>query len=296
VDLWIELLHAAGREPLAALPFTLAVDLEGDQWTFFKFPLADLDALFGIEVFELNIWRSLVKHVGDQLSLGRPSIVEVDAFYLPDTAGTSYRAEHVKTSIAVQALDDGARRLGYFHNAAYYELGGDDFSGVFRLDGRLAGPEYLPPYVEVAKLGARPALEGRALLAASIDRLRDHLARRPSVNPFRRYAAAFDKDVQWLAGEPLTTFHGYAFATLRQCGAAFDLAGAYLRWLGRQGEAGLENAAAACDRIAGAAKGLQFATARAVHTRRRADSLPALETMAAAWDDVMDVLTRRFGA
>ena len=27
---------------MAALPFTLTVDLEGDQWTFFKFPLADL--------------------------------------------------------------------------------------------------------------------------------------------------------------------------------------------------------------------------------------------------------------
>ena len=39
VDLWIELLHAAGAEPLAALACALAVDVEGDQWTFFKFPL-----------------------------------------------------------------------------------------------------------------------------------------------------------------------------------------------------------------------------------------------------------------
>ena len=91
VDLWVELLHTAGAEPLAALPFALAVDVEGDQWTFFKFPLADLEALYGVSVFELNVWRPLVVHVAEQLALGRPSIVEVDAFYLPDTAGTSYR-------------------------------------------------------------------------------------------------------------------------------------------------------------------------------------------------------------
>ena len=70
--LWIELLHTCGVEPLAAMPFTLTVDLEGDQWTFFKFPLADLDALYGIEVFELNIWDSLLGHVRQQLSLRRP--------------------------------------------------------------------------------------------------------------------------------------------------------------------------------------------------------------------------------
>ena len=39
VDLWVELLHALGHDPIAALPFTLAIDFEGDQWTFFKFPL-----------------------------------------------------------------------------------------------------------------------------------------------------------------------------------------------------------------------------------------------------------------
>ena len=82
VDLWIELLHTFGVEPLAAMPFTFAVDLEGDQWTFFKFPLADLDALYGIQVFELNVWDSLPGHVEQQLSLGRPCLVEVDACLL----------------------------------------------------------------------------------------------------------------------------------------------------------------------------------------------------------------------
>jgi len=294
VDLWVELLHTAGAEPLAALPFALAVDVEGDQWTFFKFPLADLEALYDVSVFELNVWRPLVLHVAEQLALGRPSIVEVDAFYLPDTGGTSYRAGHVKTSIGIQGLDREGRRLGYFHNAGYYELTGEDFAGVFRLEGHLTGPEYLPPYVEVAKLGTRQVPTGRALVDASLALLRAHLARRPASNPFRRYAPRFERDLDWLSTEPLSCFHSYAFATLRQFGAAFELAGAYLRWLQAGGECGLERAEESCELIATTAKALQFKTARAVSTRRPLDAAPLLEKMAGAWDETMTTLTDRY--
>jgi hypothetical protein len=302
VDLWVELLHTAGTEPLAGLPFTLGVDIEGDQWTFFKFPVADLDALYGVDVFELNVWRPLVAHVAEQLALGRPAIVEVDGFHLPDTAGTSYRAAHVKTSIGIQAMDTDGRRLGYFHNAGYYELSGDDFVSVLRLEGHLTAPEYLPPYVEVAKLGVRPARAGRALHEASLALLRAHLARRPAVNPFRRYAARFPADLEALAGQPLLGFHGYAFATLRQCGAAFELAGTYLRWLETGGEGELEPIARACDEIATTAKTLQFKTARAVNANlaHRAhppfDATAMLDTMATAWDETMVALTARYGS
>jgi hypothetical protein len=295
VDVWIELLHTAGVEPLAGLAFTLAVDLEGDQWTLFKFPLGDLDALYGVDVFELNVWRPLALHIAEQLALGRPLVVEVDAFYLPDTAGTSYRTEHVKTSIGIQALDSDGRRLGYFHNAGYYELSGADFAGVLRLEEPLTHPEHLPPYVEVAKLAVRPPQTGRALHEASLRLLRTHLARRPGANPLRRYAGRFSTDLDWLGGEPLASFHAYAFATLRQCGAAFELAGAYLRWLEADGERGLEPVATACDLIATTAKALQFKTARIVSARRPFDPAPMLDTMAGAWDDVMTSLTARFG-
>ncbi len=295
VDLWVELLHTAGTEPLAGLPFTLGVDIEGDQWTFFKFPVADLEALYGVDVFELNVWRSLVANVAEQLALGRPAIVEVDAFHLPDTAGTSYRTEHVKTSIGIQAMDLDGRRLGYFHNAGYYELAGEDFVRVLRLEGHLRDPECLPPYVEVVKLGARPAQAGHALHEASLALLRAHLARRPTVNPFRRYAARFPADLDALTGEPLPRFHSYAFATLRQCGAAFELAGAYLRWLETGGEGELEPVATACDQIATAAKMLQFKTARAINAHRAFDPTPMLDTMATAWDETMGALTTRYG-
>jgi len=296
VDLWIELLHTAGFEPIAALPFTFAVDLEGDQWTFFKFPLADLNALYGVDVIELQIWRPIAGHLEEQLALGRPALVEVDAFYLPDTAGASYHAEHVKTTIGIQAMDVAARRAGYFHNAGYYELCGADFVGLFRLQGHLTDPEYLPPYVEVAKLGVRPPLTGRALVGASLELLGAHLARSPVENPFGRYAARFGADLDSLVGEPLANFHGYAFATLRQCGAAFELGGAYLRWLQANGEHGLEPVATACDVITTTAKALQFKVARSVTTNRPFDPAPLLATMAGAWQDMMTALAGRYGA
>ena len=41
------------------------------------------------------------------------------------------------------SIDLAERRLGYFHNAGYFELEGDDFDGVFRL-GLYADPSRTP--------------------------------------------------------------------------------------------------------------------------------------------------------
>ena len=84
-------------------------------------------------------------------SLGRLCTVEVDSWFLPDTRGVSYGTAHVKSTIVPQMLDRPGRRLGYFHNAGYFELEGDDFDGVFRLGGH-AEAAGLPPYVEVIRL------------------------------------------------------------------------------------------------------------------------------------------------
>jgi hypothetical protein len=294
VDLWIELLHTAGLEPMAALPCALCVDFEGDQWTLFSIPRADLFELYGIDVIELNVWRPLVSHVDAQLALGRVTIVDVDAFYLPDTAGITYRTEHDKTSIGIQAIDVAGRRLGYFHNAGYYELEGDDFVGVLSLDR--VGSDRLAPHVEVAKPPTTSRRSDRALIGTSLELLRAHLARCPERNPFRRYAAAFSNDLESLGEQPLARFHAYGFATLRQCGAAFDLGCAYLRWLESHGEAGLEQIATDCDVIASTAKALQLKTARFVNNRRTFDPSPLLDTMAVAWEGVMSALAERYGA
>src|SRR5688500_2971015 len=45
--LLIELVHGLGHEPMAMLGFTLAIDFEGDQWTFFKPAPTYLDELYG---------------------------------------------------------------------------------------------------------------------------------------------------------------------------------------------------------------------------------------------------------
>src|SRR5262245_52174026 len=215
VDLWIEVLHTMGLEPLAACPYVFAIDVEGDQWTFFKVPLEDLYTLYGVEVIELSVWRPLIDHVEAQIALGRPSIVEVDAYYLPDTIGTSYHTEHVKTSIAIQAVDRSTCRVGYFHNLGYHELAAADFFGVFPPDDAAPESPRLRPYVEVAKIGAGRPLAGPALVRASLELLGDHLARRPLNNPFRRYATQLQTDLAAVAGGSLAGFHRYAFATFR---------------------------------------------------------------------------------
>ena len=93
-DLWIELLHGRGFEPLAMLAYCATVDFEGDQWTFFKPPPEDLARLYGMEIFESLVYRPLPEHVREHHALGRIAIVEVDAYYLPDTVGRSYREKH----------------------------------------------------------------------------------------------------------------------------------------------------------------------------------------------------------
>ncbi|MCB1212602.1 MAG: DUF1839 family protein, partial [Verrucomicrobiales bacterium] len=135
VDVWIELLHAWGFEPIAALPFTVGIDFEGDQWTFFKFPLSDLRELYGLDVNELALWRPIASHLDEQIERGNPVLIELDSYYLPDTMGTAYQREHVKTTVAAVQLDVANQRLGYFHGQGFYELSGDDFVNVLRTNG-----------------------------------------------------------------------------------------------------------------------------------------------------------------
>jgi len=296
VDVWIEILNQAGHEPQAALPFVFGIDLDADQWTFFKFPPVDLARLYGIAVTELNVWRPLVDHLETHIARGQVAIVEVDAFHLRDTAGTAYRREHVKTSIGVQLLDREARRLGYFHNASYFELCGDDFDAVLRTVAPSTDPMLLPPYAELATFGTRPPLRGRELVEASLDLLHGHLAAAPAANPIRRYAACMTADLRSLGAYGVGAFHRYAFATLRQLGAAFELGASYLRWLSAHGQPGLQETIQRCDVIADGAKILQFKAARAATTGRELQALDLLAGMAAAWDAALDVLQRRFAA
>ena len=295
VDLWIELLHALDLEPRAALGFTVEMDFEGDQFTFFKFPPEDLQTLFGLSVRELAVYESVEQHAATQLLCGRPVLAEVDSFYLPDTAGTAYRREHVKTTVAIINLDRDAGRLGYLHNSGYHELEGEDFDGVFRRMPLLRdNPDILFPYVEFVKRDG-PVLERQALHAGAVEVLRTHLRRRPETNPLRKFRNDFPGHLEILMERPMAYFHLYTFNVLRQLGANFELLGDHCAWLEAGGESGLGEAISGSRDLANAAKALQFQLARAVNRKKPADFSSTLDAMERAHDTALGALVARYG-
>ena len=51
-----------------------------------------------------------------------------------------------------------------------------------------------------------------------------------SEQPFRRFGSRFAEDIPKLQANGLLYYHAWAFASVRQAGAAFELAAANLRW------------------------------------------------------------------
>jgi hypothetical protein len=279
VDVWIEALHALGLDPMPVLAFTLSVDFQGDQWTFFKPPHHDLSVLYGLQVHELNVWRPLLEHALVHLAHGQMVFTEADAFHLPDTVGTTYRARHTKTTIVLETIDPIERRVGYFHNGGYYSLGGEDYAALFDESGAPSAMA-LPLYAEYVRIDRLARLSRVELLGRSRTLLRWHLERRPEDNPFVRFERRFGSSLERFAKADLEGYHAYAFATLRQCGAAFELAAAYLRWL----DPAMGAAAERFDAVSGAAKALVMKGARAVSARRPGDYSEAFTIMRDEWE------------
>ncbi len=205
VDLWIELLHTRGLAPEAMLGFTVRQDFEGDQFTFFKPSMADIEALYGLRLDELAIYDGLEGHALIQAAKGNVVLVEVDAIFLPDTAGTTYGREHSKTTIGILAIDPTERRLDYLHNAGRFDLSGADYDGIF-------AEGILPPYAEFV----RPVGEhqtGERLTNAALAMLRHNLTRAPRRNPVAAFATALMETGEALVQRPLSVFHKYAFNT-----------------------------------------------------------------------------------
>jgi hypothetical protein len=274
-DVLIELLHARGDEPLAAMGFIARMDFEGDQWTFFKPPAEDLETLFGVDIHEMQPYRPLPEQIEEQLAAGRTLIVELDAWHLPDTATTSYRTEHVKTSVAIEAIDRPRERLRYFHNRSLHELEGGDYRGAFGLD-RAVPSEILPPYVELVRFDAGRRLAGEELRREARRLLVRHRQRRPSGNPFERFSARLEKDLPGLVEGDPASYHAYAFATARMAGAAFELFASHLEWvLADEASA----AVASLREIVAGCTTLSLKLAR----RRAFDPKPALRELAVAW-------------
>ncbi|MCC8403284.1 DUF1839 family protein [Paraburkholderia sp. MMS20-SJTN17] len=294
VDMWIEVLSRWGLDPHAALPFTVAMDFEGDQFTFFKFPLADLELLYGVVVQEHAIFEPLHLHVEKQVARGNVMMVEVDACYLPDTQGASYREQHTKTTICIDAIDPVGRQLGYFHNSGYYLATASDYDALLNLGS--AGGLPLAPYVECGKRRFEP-LSGIRLRDTSRALLRLHLQRRPNVNPIGAFRQAFARDAKEIASRPTSYFHAYSFNTLRQLGSNFDLLGRYLRWLDASGDsdAGMLGAQiAASDTIASESMVLEFRLARASARGREDGGESSLDILEHAYESLVDGLCKVF--
>lgn len=289
VDLWIELLHALKLDPLAMLPFTLAVDFEGDQWTFFKPPLGELRDLYGIDVQELTTWRPLIDQAVEYLGAGKLISCEADAFWLPDTAGIDYRIKHTKTTILLASLNVQARQLGYFHNAGYYELSGDDFSRIFRID-EACDDAYLPLSAELIRLDRMARHPQAEMAACSMELLNRHFGRRPSTNPIRRFGERFANDLPQLQVSGLPRYHAWAFASIRQAGSAFELAAANLRWQASFGHPELIAPAECFEVISQGNKALILKGARAVNSGRPLDATPLISEMAGSWERGMALL------
>ena len=282
VDLWIELLAWLGFEPLAGLGFTVEMDFEGDQFTFFKFPHCDLDDLYGVKVAELAIYDNIENHLREQIERDRVVLIETDAFYLPDAQGVAYHIEHSKTTVAVVRIEPQSDRMDYFHNAGFFSVEGADYAGLVMRDRQ---EETLFPYAEFVKFGGARA-------DRTPDTARRLLRRRfacvPKSNPVKAFARRLERDAPaLLLREPLY-FHKYAFNTLRQLGANFELLASHLEWLAAPGVPDLSPIVGNCRVISAGAKTLQFQLARMASRKRFIDAAPALAPMADAWEAIMD--------
>ncbi|MEJ6022205.1 DUF1839 family protein [Ramlibacter sp. PS4R-6] len=284
IDLWIELLGAMKLEPHALLGHTIAVDFLGDQWTFFKPTPSELRELYGIDVQEMTVWRALEEHAVEHLSSGRLIATEADSFWLPDTEATDYRRKRTKTTIVIAELDTQSQRLGYFHNAGYFEAQGEDYVKLLKPGG--CDMPLLAELVRIERSVRRPDGE---LAEIAMELLGHHFQFKPAANPFIAFAPRLAKELAQLHERGPAYYHEWAFASVRQAGAAFELAAAHLDWLARHGY-DFDGAATGFRTLSSTCKSLILKGARVAHTGKPFDAKPAMDTAAQAWEEAMEAV------
>ena len=294
VDIYIELLHALGLEPTAAMGFCASINFNRDNFTFFKPSPDEMRTLYGVEVQELNVWLPLIDHAVNHLSRGTFVSTEADSYYLPDTSGTDYRTNHVKTTIIIADIDSDHHRLGYFHNAGYFSLEGDDYEHLFRLAAQ-PNAAVLPMYAElihIDRLVIRPPNELRSLARTLLAK---HVEYAPAKNPVSEFGDSFNKDLEWIQSRGLNFFHAWAFATLRQLGAASELLSLHIRWLtDEEGDTVLLSAAQDFEELSADTRTLILKVARAVNSQKPFDAAASIDRMARCYEAGMSALCSRF--
>lgn len=294
IDLWVELLHGWELEPIAALPFTVTLDFEGDQFTSSNIPSADLELLYGIVKDELSTYGRLEAHVAAQTNRGNVVLLEVDNYQLPPPPG-GYRRQHARSCIAIDVLVPEATAVGYYHHDGYHTASGGDYVSIFRTSG--GDPSWSATVFPQAEVVRRrfDALAGDALLRASIDLLRSHLARRPRENPIKAFRAAFPAHLEQLMARGEPNFQVYAASVLRQLGANFELMGRYVRWLVMSGQVLPDTVAEACYTMASEAMVMQFRLMRAVISHKPDGCQDCLEQLELAYQGTVPALAAHFG-
>ncbi|WP_439672246.1 DUF1839 domain-containing protein [Cupriavidus necator] len=296
MDLWIELLYGWGLDPRAALAFTVTQDFEGDHFTFFKYPPADLELLYGTVVQEMAVYDTLQAHLAEQVGRGHTVLVEVDSYYLPDTRATAYRRAHVKTTVAIDLIEPAAQRLSYYHGLGRHNAEGEDYRGLLRLTPALRRNGHLLfPYAECAKR-VRAPLRGPALADAAAALMRYHLGRRPADNPITRWRTEFVDQVATVLARGHAYFHHYGFNLPRQLGANFEMLHHCLAWFGEHGYCVPARVAITARSLASESKVLQFRLARAVARARPDACTECLDTLESAYEQVISGLESSFGA
>jgi hypothetical protein len=292
LDVWIELLHTLGLDPAPVLLQTLCADFEGDQWTLTNVSRADLWAAYGIGVDDLCVWRPLLAHLVEQFDRGNAVLVEVDEFHLPALRGSTYQREHVKTLIAATGYDRHAHRLRYLHGASGAEVGGRDLDALLTAG---IGSAQLPPAAWIVKLDRMSTRTPAERVHIGVALARLHGTRIPAQNPVRAFGEALRSHGAWLTGGDDDHYQRWAFATLHQCGAAFELAADVCAWLGSHGQP-VESAVAPLRSVSHSARVLHQRLVRVPQSGRMPDVAHTVEDMARSWDDAMAIVRPVYGA
>ena len=236
VDIWIELIHALGLDPLAMLPFTVAIDFEGDQWTFFKPPHDELRELYGVDVQELNVLAAAAR-----ARARAPRRGQADR----DRGRRVLAARHRRHRLPPPAHQDHHRarrprrraRAGSATSTtpATTRSRARTSCRLFRV-GAAPDPTFMPLFAELVRIDRRSQRPHAELRAMSRRAARAGTWRAgPATTRWRGSAERFAARPAATPGEGLAFYHAWAFATVRQLGAASELAALHLRWLGDAG-------------------------------------------------------------
>ena len=291
LDTWISLLHTLDLDPLPVLSAVLCSDFEGDQWSSPHVVAGDVWSVHGLVVEELCVWRPLLAHLVEQLDRGHAVLVEVDEFHLPDMVGSSYQRVHAKTVIACTGYDRHAHTLRYIHGPFGGEIGGEDLDAMITAG---IGSAQLAPTTTLVRLDRIARRSPPELAQIGVALARFHGTRFPAHNPIRTFGDALRSQGAWLAGGDEQHYERWAFATLQQCGAAFELGADVCDWLGVHGE----SAAAAANHLRAISRGarsLHQRLARVPQSGRMPDVAQTVDEMSRSWDDAMVVLRSAYG-